>query len=480
MSEKIFFLLPPPFIDGNRSLSPRGELPHQIVQLATCIKEQNKFSVKIIDAFLENSSFTKIIKLFLAEQPRYIALPLAIINREFSYAYILKLHNKLQSRLPNAKIILFNWFYPRDFVQRIIKHQLKTTAKYFLFGDIEESLPLLLDKITRAIPMDSVPGLLYKKNKSYKQTTAIHIMKNLDRLPLPDWSLLDMQRYRIVPHRAAVVNFYPIRISRGCPWHRCIFCQESSTSARERARAYIIRSPESAIQEIKYAIQNFQVTELQFTDVQFPSNKKWLLEFSNLLKKNNINIKWSCLSIITAFDFAGLKLLKNIGCYSILFGIESFDQQMLDFVKKGHTEKQIKEAIKNCRKLKIKITGTFLMGLPGEKPSDIIKNSLKAVMLGIDYFELFIAKWYANPPQELKSKYNISEWTYSKYDFYGPIVVPPGYKNLNHLKFIQKTAYFTFYCHPLTIVRHIFNIKTFYDVKRMFSAVKILKNLASE
>jgi radical SAM superfamily enzyme YgiQ (UPF0313 family) len=266
--------------------------------------------------------------------------------------------------------------------------------------------------------------------------------------------------------------------SRGCNWNKCVFCQELFTEAKDHNLNYRVRSPEHVIEEIIQAVKKLKVAELQFDNVQFPNEKKWLLRFKELLEKNNLKIKWSCLSRITAFDFETLKILKSLGCYSILFGIESFDQQILNFLKKGHTEKQIKATIKNCQRLGIKTTGSFLMGVPGENPLTVFNYAFKAALLGIDYFQLFIVKWYANPPEKIVNEYKISRtWSFSKYDFYGPIFVPPSYKSILHMKYVQKISYLIFYFHPFTIIRYLLRIRSFSDFKKIFSAALILKRM---
>jgi hypothetical protein len=175
--KKLIFLLPPPFKDGNRGLNPRGELPHQVVQLATCVILKNNFNVEILDAFLQSYSFHKILEFLNEKKPQVVGIPLTITNRELPATHILNLHDNIKKYFPNITIILFNWFYLEKFAVDIKNGSIKTAVEYFLFGDVEGSLPLLLDIIEKKYLLNTVPGLIYRNHSKYLQTTKTYILK---------------------------------------------------------------------------------------------------------------------------------------------------------------------------------------------------------------------------------------------------------------------------------------------------------------
>jgi radical SAM superfamily enzyme YgiQ (UPF0313 family) len=56
--------------------------------------------------------------------------------------------------------------------------------------------------------------------------------------------------------------------------------------------------------------------------------------------------------------------MKKSGCEKIAFGIENADPKVFSTLKKGESLKQIKKAIKICKKNGMKVYGFFISGLP--------------------------------------------------------------------------------------------------------------------
>jgi magnesium-protoporphyrin IX monomethyl ester (oxidative) cyclase len=71
-----------------------------------------------------------------------------------------------------------------------------------------------------------------------------------------------------------------------------------------------------------------------------------------------------------------LQSMYNHGCYGIIYGAESVDQNILNFMNKGITVDQIENAINISRKANIKVMLNFIFGMPGETISNI-KNTIE-------------------------------------------------------------------------------------------------------
>ena len=141
---------------------------------------------------------------------------------------------------------------------------------------------------------------------------------------------------------------------------------------------------------------------------------------------------------------------------------------------KGITLAQVQDAVAWCKKEKVEVTGSFLMGLPEEKPQDIYNTVSFARCIGVDYAQFFIAKW-AKARIEFSDKGKFTNaWDFSQYDFCGNVFIPSAYKNLNHLKCVRRQAYRMFYFHPKIILRHIRKIGKLNELKRLFSGARIL------
>lgn len=467
--ERLLVLIPPPFLEGNCGLPLRGDLPHQVVQLVACLKKLRRFSIDIIDAFVEDMNFINIIDYIKRKKIHNIVIPINTVNREIDCRTVFSLNKAIKQGCQNTKVILVNWFFIKNVMNIITKKDYE--IDYILFGDVEETLV----KFLTYKRYQNIPGCLYRyKHKYYLNSPATNVMSDLDLLPIPDWNCVNKYSYKIMPHRRKNEKVYIMNISRGCPWNKCVFCQENNKDVY-----YRVMSPERVLKEIKLVYFKHNIREIQFDNVQFPTNKKWLEKFVYLLKKNNIKIIWSCLSRIDFLDEEKLSLMKEAGCWNILVGIETFDPKLQVFLHKGLDYEKLCEVIKYCKKIGIEVTGSFLMGIPGENPAGVLLNALKAALLGIDYYQNFIVKWYAKSELNISNKLGFldNNWQYHKYDFYGPRFIPRGYGNEKFLEIIYSLSYLVFYFNPIVIFRYLLKMKNISDIKRLLKSISIIRNI---
>jgi radical SAM superfamily enzyme YgiQ (UPF0313 family) len=86
-----------------------------------------------------------------------------------------------------------------------------------------------------------------------------------------------------------------------------------------------------------------------------------------------------------------LKAVKDAGCHTIMFGIESANEEILKKYKKNTKQSQMIEALNTTRRLGLKSVGTFVIGLPGESEQSIKDTIEFATKLALDYASFNIA-----------------------------------------------------------------------------------------
>ena len=293
----------------------------------------------------------------------------------------------------------------------------------------------------------------------------------------PDMDLIDLSRYYSFPHRYKEARAYPVMTARGCPWHRCIFCKEISIAG---VPSYRTRSPGHVVSEIEAAIKKYGPLEVQFYDTNLNTDLQWLKAFQPEIEKRNLSFSWSCLSRVDRLTEDAVRIMRSTGCWNITFGIESSSQKLLDIMDKGVTVSQIEKAVKLCKDHGIQTTGSFLIGIPGEKAEDVVKSAKFAIKIGLDYAQFFIAKWHNQHEQFISKGKLLNDWDYSQFDFSGPVFVPDAYRDLVHLKKLQRKAYFIFYLDPRVVLRHLRRIDSFKKIKRLFSAVSVMIRMRLE
>ena len=103
-----------------------------------------------------------------------------------------------------------------------------------------------------------------------------------------------------------------------------------------------------------------EVKEIMFDDDTFTDFRPRAEEIARGLGK--LGVTWSC-NAKANVPYSTLKVMKENGLRLLLVGYESGDDQILVNVKKGLRTDMARRFSDDCRKLGIKIHGTFILGL---------------------------------------------------------------------------------------------------------------------
>jgi anaerobic magnesium-protoporphyrin IX monomethyl ester cyclase len=346
-----------------------------------------------------------------------------------------------------------------------------------VLGDPEDALAEVLGALEAGDAIDGVTGLrLRGPDGALRSTGAPRRIDDLDRLPTPAWHLVDLPRYTSPPHRRRLRRVLPILVSRSCPWNRCTFCQEFSTL---KLAPYRVRSPEDVVAEIAAADHPGEELEVQFLDSTLPTDRPWLEGFRAALRGRSLSVTWSCLARVDQLDRETVFLMRELGCWNISFGIESSSQRTLDALAKGTTPERVRRTVAWCNEAGITATGTFMVGMPHERPRDVLRTARFAVDIGLDFAVFFISKWYERPPEMEALGTFLDEWDYSSFDFRGPPFIPAAYRDLDHLRRTQSLAHLFFYGHPKTMARRLKSLRTLDDLGNALSGLRTLLKIIS-
>ena len=144
-----------------------------------------------------------------------------------------------------------------------------------------------------------------------------------------------------------------VSFGRSCPFN-CTFCfHPSGTKYRKR-------SIDSVFEEIDYLIEHYHIKNIAVTDELFVRKMEDAKEFCRRITQRGIGYVISLR--VDMVNREMLTLLRDSGCLSIGFGLESADNSILASMKKHITVEQIDDAMGLCCELGLNCMGNFIFG----------------------------------------------------------------------------------------------------------------------
>jgi len=161
----------------------------------------------------------------------------------------------------------------------------------------------------------------------------------------------------------------PILFSRGCP-NKCAYCADYNI-----ASTYRYRKAENIFKEIKYHIEENNISVFQNADLLINGNLKELEKLCDLIIKNKLQIQWGGPAIIRKdLKYTLLVKMKKAGCNYLSFGIETGSDNILRKMNKPFTVKDAEKILKLTTEAKINTSINLIVGFPGEIDSDFKKT----------------------------------------------------------------------------------------------------------
>jgi radical SAM superfamily enzyme YgiQ (UPF0313 family) len=170
--------------------------------------------------------------------------------------------------------------------------------------------------------------------------------------------------------------------SRNCPF-KCIYCGPSSlTFAREieykrengKKPPISFRSPENVEQELRM-LHEQGYKSIGFMDDNFIVTAKRLHAIGDVLK--DCGFVWGCQARADAIDDEIAEILANTGCQYVDLGVESFNDEILTYIKKGLTRQQIFSAIESLKKYNVPVKLNILIGTSPLETTETVKETMR-------------------------------------------------------------------------------------------------------
>jgi radical SAM superfamily enzyme YgiQ (UPF0313 family) len=157
-----------------------------------------------------------------------------------------------------------------------------------------------------------------------------------------------------------------LRLTRGCPWNRCIFCSMYKDIPFERRR----------LEEIKEDVEQAAQLYGESARTAFIGDSNSLVVKTELLCEvlRFLYASFPHLERVTSYaraktiakkDLDDLKQLRKAGLVRLHVGLESGDAEILEFIKKGATPKEMVEAGLKAKAAGFELSLYILLGIGG-------------------------------------------------------------------------------------------------------------------
>jgi len=460
---KFLFIYPS---TNNLELGPRKYLPvgaHVppigVLYLAK-ILELNGYTVEVLDLNAEKFDDTKIRRKILSSD--VIGMTLYSGSRSINNSLILsKLIKENDADIP----ILIGGphcsYFPE---QALIDHEANVCVK----GEGEHVILPIVEAIQGKRNFSTIPGIYYRHGNSIKKNNGVKQIEDLDSLPFPARHLVDKYDYGfILGSKISKGKTTSIITSRGC-LYKCRFCGLNYIVPGYRRRSF-----ENIKSEVEEIIDAGYKT-LVFVDDNFLQYKNEVEKIMDFIIQKDANIHiWIEQARVDSADEKLYQKMKEAGTEIIDFGLESGNQEILDYYDKRITLSQIKNAVSLSKKMGFYVIGSFILGAPIETKEQIENTKKFAKSLPLDGVYFFNFLYMIGSPlwQEAANKGKI------KMDEY--FIVPDIRKGLGNfteeelIAYVNK-IYYSYYFNPRLWLREFSYAFSKKDFRFLKLGLKIL------
>jgi len=428
-------LINPPYVNSKYKFIGLVAPPLGIAYIAAVL-EEGGVDVKIIDAAALEMEWDTLKKEIENYSPDVVAITALTptINKALKTAKITK------KTCPNANIVM-GGYHPTFTYTELLKNDF---IDIVILGEGEYTMLELVKTLEKGGDLKEVKGIACKDFT----TPPRDIIKDIDSLPFPARHLLPMDEYKVLNIKLPTGTLIS---GRGCPFN-CSFCASSAMHGRKMR----FRSAQNIVDEIEHLISDYDAEMIAFMDDTFTLRPERVIEICDEIKKRDLDFFWGCTARVDTVSKSLLKKMREAGCITIFYGVESADQQLLDGMNKKISVDKIRNAFKLTKEADMRTIASVAIGMPGDTKENIEKTINFVKDLDASYAIFSLATPYPGTAFYNEARANdlikVNDW--SKYTLLSPVLETVDC-SLEELKKLQKKGFRKFYLRPGYILRQL-------------------------
>lgn len=311
------------------------------------------------------------------------------------------------------------------------KKEILNYFDYLITGEGETSIRKLVQSIlqSKEVDYENIPNLVKFEQDGTMILPEVFI-ENVNELPIPDFEGIDFDLY------LAPQPMIPYQTSRGCHYGHCAFCNHNS-KYRHNYRSKNVSKIVADLINIK---NKYNIHYFQFVDEAIRPDC-FIAMVEEMDKHQDFkDTKWIYYSRVSyQYKKELLEKAKRNGCELVMFGVETFNQRLLQFIKKGINAETSKYCIELFAESEIKTFIWLMCNLPSETIEEM-RGDINAVKEYIGYLSgIGLGPFYLDINTDMyrnMESYNIIN--YNPYD-------GTRFDSINNGKIIDKDKMFEVY-----------------------------------
>ena len=256
-----------------------------------------------------------------------------------------------------------------------------------VLGEGEVTFRAVIERMLEHSPFDDVPGIAFCKDGRVVRTEQRSPIINLDSLPFPDYSLIDLDAFSNQYLTFSSKIYQPhanILTTRGCVY-RCMYCHDI---LGKRFRA---RSPENVFAEIRYLYDQYGITDFQIIDDIFNFDIKRAKSICDLIAKSDMNLTLSFPNGVRGdiMDEELIDKMAKAGTKYMSYAIETASPRLQRLIRKNLRLERVFRAIEYTARVGIITRGFFMIGFPTETEDEALQTiefAKNSSLCGATYF----------------------------------------------------------------------------------------------
>ncbi len=313
-------------------------------------EEQNPYLELFRDHFLAS---------ILADQPDFIGVSITATSQIIPGLTLCRL---IKEASPGLHLTVGGSIFTRlvDNLRRC--PSLFELADDFVVFEGETALLELVNQLEGKRDFSKVPNLIYRQNGKIAVNQPFY-SENINALPAPNYDGFPFRLY------LAPESVLPIQFSRGCYYKDCAFCALTLDHQNFRQK-----DPGKTVENLQLLSEKYETPYFFFTDECFALSPTKRL--CRQILDRGLRVQWTAeMRFEKNLSRELLSLMHDAGCHKIVFGLESYNQRVMDFMKKGILQESVRRITEDCLDLGIAVHCYIIVGFPTETEEEALETA---------------------------------------------------------------------------------------------------------